>query len=184
MKQSAKRVRTIDVAFKYRMGAGFAGDVNRTHPAAIEPALQDATNPVNQYGVPVLVNTSANTVRAFGVGDATTTAIDPFGFGVRPFPTQASTGGAFGSAAFGAATPPANGAIDILRSGLIMGQLNTGTSTKGGAVYVWTAVTSGAHIQGGLEVVASAGNTALMGPRYIFNGPPDASGIVEIACNV
>ena len=33
------RQKTRDVAFTFRMGAGFAGDVNRTHPASIEPVM-------------------------------------------------------------------------------------------------------------------------------------------------
>lgn len=185
MKLTKNRFRFRDVAFAFRMGAGFAGDVNRTHPAAIEAALQDATNPVNKFGVPVLINASANSVRAIAAGDASATAILPFGFSVRPFPVQASTAGAFGATSFNSGIPQATGAIDILRNGLIMGQLNTGaTAVKGGAIYVWCAATTGNHIQGGLESVANAGNTALLDPRYTYNGPADATGVVEISVNV
>ena len=188
MKETKKgiRARTCDVAFTFRMGAGFPGDVNRTHPAEIEPALNDTTNPVLAYGVPVIATTS-NTVRNIEVGDQSNgTALTPYGFSVRPYPLQASTGTAFGGAALGAATPPA-GAIDIMRSGLIIGVLNAGVTapTKGAPVYVWCAATSGSHIQFGLETAYSAGNTVQLDPnRYIYNGPADASGVVEIAANV
>lgn len=181
-----KRMKTRDVAFKFRMGAGFAGDVNRTHPAAIEAALQDATNPVAIYGSATFVNGVTNTARAPIAADVSVTAILPFGFAVRPFPQQASTAGAFGATSIGAATPPSTGAVDILTLGQIMGQLNdvTAVPKKGGAIYIWCTATSGVHIQGGLEVVASATNTALLDPRYTFNGPADASGIVEISVNL
>ena len=38
------------VAFPFRMGAGFAGDVNRTHPATIEPNVNDTVNPLSFFG--------------------------------------------------------------------------------------------------------------------------------------
>lgn len=50
------RARTNDVAFSFRMGAGFPGDVNRTHPASILPGLMDVSDPVRLYGDAVLLD--------------------------------------------------------------------------------------------------------------------------------
>lgn len=180
-------VSTRDVAFQFRMGAGFAGDVNRTHPAEIEPALINTTTPPNAYGQFVLVDTATNSVRRYGASDASDTVLSlPFGATVRPFPIQQQAASNFGAVAFGSATPPTSGVIDVLRAGLIMAQLNAGVTapTKGGPVFIWCAATSGDHIQGGLETEESSGNTVELDPRYTYNGPADINGIVEISVNV
>ena len=44
------------MAFQFRMGAGFFGDVNRTHPFTVEPGLMDPTNPPTAYGQAVVVD--------------------------------------------------------------------------------------------------------------------------------
>ena len=173
------------VAFPFRMGAGFPGDVNRGHPQSVEPVLIDPTNPPTAYGQPVLIVTASNGVRPFAAGDTSVTVI--WGVTVRPFPTQASSGTAFGGAAIGSITPPTTGAADVLRAGYIMGKIPAGSTqpVKGGAVFVWCAATSGSHIQGGFESVASGGNTAALDTtRYQFNGPADANGNVEVCINI
>lgn len=174
------RLMTHDVAFKFRMGAGFPGDVNRTHPASVEPALVGSVPPT-AYGIPVIPD-AANGVRMFQAGD--TAVVMPWGIAVRPFPTQQASGGM--TASLGSATPPTTGVIDVLRSGYVLVQLNdiAALPKKGDPVFVWCAVTSGIHIQGGIEVVASGGNTAALDiTQYYFNGPPDAAGVVEITVN-
>jgi hypothetical protein len=178
----AIRVAFRDVAFKYRMGAGFAGDVNRTHPHSVEPALINVATPPTAYGQFVIA-TATNDVRPFAAGDTAVT--NPYGMTVRPFPTQQTTGGM--SATLGAATPPVTGVIDILRSGMIMAVLNTGSaaSAKGAAVFIWVAATVAGHVQGQLEAAANGGNTAALDATLVqFNGPADASGIVEVSLNV
>jgi hypothetical protein len=170
-------------AIPYRMSAGFPGDVNRAHPASIEPCLLDPTNPPPYAGFPVLVNTSANSVRQLLSGDTAVTEI--YGVTVRAFPFQQSTtSAAYGSIAFGPSPLQANQPCDVIRSGYILTQLPTGSSavTKGGAVFVWIAASTGNHIQGGFEASASSGNTiALDATRITFNGPADANGVVEIS---
>lgn len=178
----AIRMSFRDVAFLYRMGSGFAGDVNRTHPAAIEPALVNVTTPPLIYGQ-ALIATATNDVRPYAAADAAVAV--PWGLLVRPYPTQQTSGGM--AAALGAAVPPVSGVVDVCRSGMIMAQLNIGSIApqKGGAVFVWCAVTSGNHIQGGFESAASGGNTAALDPTLMqFNGPADANGIVEISVNL
>lgn len=172
------RARTHDVAFTYRMGAGFPGDVNRTHPASILPGLMDTTNPVAAYGFPVLVNTSANDYRGLIASDTAVTTIA--GVLVRPYPTQQTSGGM--SASLGAATPPTSGVVDVLNSGFILTKLSNfaaANATKGGAVYVWIAASTGNHVQGGFEASATGGSTiAITNAR--FNGPSDANGVCEV----
>lgn len=182
------RARVTDVtypysAFQYRMPAGFAGDVNRTHPASIEPAVNSATTPVLTPGHPGVVDSTTNTIRRLTPTDTAITNV--FGWAVRSYPFQASsTSGAYGATDFGDATLPAGQPIDFLRSGYILAPLSNGTAVKGGAVFVWVAATSGSNIQGSVRTTASAGNTAALNPaRYEFNGPADANGIVEIVVN-
>lgn len=169
-------------AFPFRMPAGFPGDVNRKHPASIEPCLVDASAPPTAFGQAVVVDPTTEGVRPLVAGDSALTTI--YGVTVRPFPFQASTGGSYGSAVFGAATPQSPGAIDVLRDGYIMVQLNAGVvaTTKGGAVFIWVAATSGAHIQGGFETAAGGGsNTVALDPKfYGYNGPADAAGNIEL----
>ena len=183
MKQT-KRCKTRDVAFTFRMGAGFPGDVNRTHPATIEPCLIDASAPITAYGQPVLVDPTTQGVRPFVAGDQSNTVPAGYGLTVRPYPFQQSSATNFGSAALGSATPPTSGVCDVLRAGYIMANLAAGGSpVKGGAVYIWAAASIGLHVQGGIEAAYSAGNTTQL-LNATFNGSPDANGNVEIAFNI
>jgi hypothetical protein len=180
------RAKVRDVAFTFRMGAGFPGDVNRTHPASIEPAYPDSTSPPQYYGQPVLVSSSSHNVRQFSTSDTGVTYA--YGCVVRPFPTQQTTTANYsGGITLGTvAQPPTNQALDVLRSGYIMAQLGDGTLTgavKGGTVYVWCAASTGHHVQGNFEATASAGNTAQLDSRFTFNGVQDANGVVEISFN-
>ena len=172
------RHRTCDTAFTFRMGAGFAGDVNRGHPASILPCLIDPTNPVTAFGVPVITVAASNGVRPFAAGDTAVT--DAFGVSVRPFPyQQATTSNNYGAVAYGAGTPSNLQPIDILRAGYIMVPV-VGAVTKGAPVYVWCAASTGAHVQGGFE--ASAGTTAALAtPKFQWNGPADSTGIAELS---
>ena len=188
------RRRTCDDAITYRMRAGFLGEVNRSHPAGIEPCLIDASAPPTAYGQAVVVDATTQGVRPLVAGDSGLTGV--YGFTVRPFPTQAASSavGFGGTQAEGGAisaaspTPPTSGSTDVLRSGYIIAKLNTGaTAVKGAGVFIWVAATSGDHIQGGLESAASAGNTIALtdaGSVATFNGGADANGLVEIAFNV
>jgi len=140
------------VAFQFRMSTGFAGDVNRTHPASIEPALLDATNPPVNYGVAVQCNTAANSIRGLLASDYNAT--DFWGVTVRPYPFQQGTSAiAYAGAPLGSLGVLPAQPVDVLRSGYILVPV-VGTPTKGGAVFVWYASPSGAHITGGFEAAA------------------------------
>ena len=174
------RQRTCDsfTAFQFRMGAGFAGDVNRTHPASIEPVLIDAAAPPTEYGQPVLLDPVSGGIRGFGAADTADGAA--YGFLVRPYPTQQTQGGL--SATFGAATPPTSGVADVLRFGYIMVKLGGSVTVqpkKGQAVHVWTAASSGNHVQGSVEDVATPGSSAVV-TNATFNGATDANGVTEV----
>lgn len=172
------RARTCDVAFTYRMGAGFPGDVNRTHPASVLPGLINTTNPPKLYGNPVIINTADNTHRGVIAADGSVTAAKIYGVIVRPYPTQQMTGGM--SSAIGAAPAPVSGVADFLRMGFIMCKLPAGSVvTKGGTVHVWAAADSGSNIQGALAPAASGTNTLTV-TNAQFTGPADANGNVGV----
>lgn len=182
------RWKTRDGAvIQFRMGAGFVGDVNRVHPASIEPALPDPNTPPTAYGQPVVVVAATNGVRPLVAGDTALT--DIYGITVKPYPGQPNSATLFGTLSTqglgGTLTPPPNQTIDILRSGYIMVKVSGSVAVaKGGAVFVWVAASGGSHVQGGFEPVASAGNTIPLPSKCTWNGPADANGIAEIAFNV
>lgn len=177
------RMKTNDVAFAFRMGAGFPGDVNRTHPASIEPCLIDVNAPVTAFGQAALIDPATQGVRPFAVGDQDNAVTKGYGITVRPYPFQQSSGSNYGAAAIGEGAPPLSGVVDVLRAGYIMSKLNAGVAVKGNPVYVWCAASAGAHVLGGLEADYSAGNTTQL-KNATFNGGADASGNVEIAFNI
>lgn len=179
------RHKTRDAAFQFRMGAGFAGDVNRTHPASIDPVLNDATNPVLLAGLACLPNAAANGVRSIAAGDTAMTS--PYGVMVRSYPFQVASATNFGAQAFGSSALAGGTIQDTLRSGYILVQLPAGAAAvgKGSPVFVWCAVSAGAHVQGGFEVAATGGSTAALDVnRFMYNGAADATGIVELAFNI
>lgn len=171
------------VAFTYRMPAGIAGEVTRfnTYGCTIKQEVQNLSTPVTVYGVPVIVD--ANGARPITASDSTDIAI---GFSARPFPGTDVNIGSWpqGTVPFGAGTPPARGIIDILERGYISVKLGGSVAAaKGGAVSIWYAASTGAHVQGQVEASATGGSTYLM-PRAVFQGPADADGNVEIAFNI
>lgn len=170
--------------FTFRMPGLVPGEAGRFHPTGVEPCLIDVTAPPLQYGIPGLINAANNGFRPYTVADASdATDSDPWGFNVRPFPTQQQSGNL--TASFGAGAPPVSGEVDVMRQGYIGAFLAAGGAVvKGGRVYVWCAASTGAHVQGGVEAAASAGNTVKLGARWTFNGPSDQYGNVEICCNV
>lgn len=174
LKGTIVRAKTRDVAFGFRMGTGFPGDVNRTGMFSIVPCLTNVANPPTAYGDPVLVDAATNSVRK--VLDTDDAIVTVYGAVVRPFPSQQGSGGM--SASLGAATPPATGVVDIIRDGFFMAKV-VGTPAKDGAVFIWTAPPSGAHVTGGYEAVATGGSTAAV-TNVTFNGPPGADGVCEL----
>lgn len=189
VKRSLGRHRTTDTAIPFRMAAGFAGDVNRAHPASIQPCLISPVNPVTAYGQAVVVDTaggSNNGVRPIaGAGDNGLTEI--WGVTARPYPIQqATTSNQYGAAPYGSVAPPLLQPVDVVRGGYVLVNVNTSVASpvKGGAVFIWYAVSGGGHIQGGFEGGATGGSTiALNVNDYQWNNAPDASGVAELILN-
>lgn len=166
------RAKTRDAAYLYRMGAGFPGDVNRGHPASIEPCLIYTTQPPKLYGGAVIIRPASNAVRQPQAGDTSVTTI--YGLVVRSYPSQDTAN----SSGLGAAVPPTSGVLDVLRDGYGLTKC-VGSPRKGDPCYLWIAADSGAHKQGFFEASATGGSTVLL-TNAIFNGPPDADGNVEV----
>lgn len=171
------RASTRDVAFTFRMGAGYPGDVNRTHPASVLPGLINTTTPPRFYGDFVL-HDGANGYKGVVAGDQSATALKFAGVLVRPYPSQQRSGG--DSAALGEAVPPTSGVADFLDDGFIMVKIPAGqTVVKGGTVYVWCTATETTNVQGRCVGAATATKTVPVANAY-FNGPADSNGNVEV----
>lgn len=171
------RARTRDVAFQFRMGAGFPGDINRVHPFSVAAGMQDGTTPIRKYGDPALINAAGTGYRGFTVGD---TATKIAGVLVRPYPTQQLSGGM--SAALGTADAPTSGVIDVMEDGYIMVQCNDFAANppkKGQIVTVRIAATSGNKIQGGFHAATDTTNTVTI-TNARWNSTADANGVAEI----
>jgi hypothetical protein len=170
--------RTLDISIGYRMGAGFAGDVNRMHPASIVPRLMDAANPLRLFGDPCTLG-AANSVRGFIATDTALTRIR--GVLVRPAVAQINTGGM--TQTIGGGTPPQGAApVDIIEDGYVMVKCNNVAAASpvlGGAVFVWVTASAGADVQGGFRAAASGVNTIAIGNAE-WASPPDANGIAEL----
>lgn len=166
-------------AISYRMLAGFAGDVNRTHPASIEPVLIDASAPPLFYGQGVVVDATTQGIRPLVAGDQA--LVDVYGILVRPYPQQQNTT----TPSIGSGAPPLTGVADVLRNGYIMVPINNSGSApvKSGVVYIWTAATSGAHVQGLFETANPTSNGMQVGssPRTTYQGGWDSSNVGELA---
>lgn len=179
--------KTRDVAFTYRMGAGFAGAVNTSHPATIRGFLKDPTNPPTFFGQAVAINSTTNAVRSYIASDGTSPT-DVFGVIVRPFPFLGATPpsnnyAGTGTPQFGTGQLP-DGAVDVLLSGFIMVSV-VGTPSNGSTAYVWDAVSSAPHVQSGWEAASPSSNGfAVTWDKTQFASPPDANGIAELRFNV
>lgn len=172
--------RTHDIAIAFRMNAGFAGDVNRSHPVSIEPCLIDSVNPPTGFGQGVIADAAApNGVRIPAVGDSGVTII--YGITVRPFPFQQSvTAVAFGATTIGGEAPAATGPIDVMRSGYIMVPFQgAAAATKGGAVKMCVVAGTGYKV-GFFSTDTVSGTFASLAGNYTFNGPADSAGNVEL----
>jgi hypothetical protein len=165
------------------MPAGIAGDSNRSAANIIEAQVitpSGTTGAPTAYGVPVVIDNTAGNIGNVRTMVGSDTA--PYGILMRPYPT----GFAAQSSPLGTAgVPPSSGACDVLIRGYMSVLLSNPTTAavKGGAVYIWTAASTGAHIQGGWEAATSSGNVVLVANSY-FMGPADSNNITEIAFNM
>jgi hypothetical protein len=174
------RRKTQDVAFPFRMGTGFPGDVNRTHPFSVVGGLPNVTAPPTFYGQPVLRETDG-TWRAFGAGDGAVVNAD--GITVRPYPFQQSSTTDNGRINIGAAALQTGQVIDILISGFIMVGVN-GTVTPNGEAYIYIAATALPLVQGAFQAGAGANIIGLTWPKTRYYSANGSDGVCELAFNV
>lgn len=164
-------------AFTFRMPSGIAGDSNRSQSLSIETQVITpfgTTGAPTAYGIPVVIDATTHMVRSLVASDTTV-----YGVLVRPYPTNSSQD------AVGTSTPGTQGACDVLVRGYISILLGgTAAAVKGAPVYVWTATSSGAHVQSTFEAVSTGGSTITMPAGWYFMGPADANGFTEIAVNI
>lgn len=161
-------------AFITRMPAGIPGDVTRREHATIEPQLFDANYPCLRFGEPVKM--VSGKIRPMAAGDTS----QPYGFLVRPYPSQMAS-----SEAVGTATPDVTKIGDVLVRGYMTVQVVEGTPAKNGAVYYRSQDGSPTGHIGQLEVDSSGSpttNVAITG--CYFMGTGDSDGNVEIRFNI
>lgn len=179
------RAYTRDVSYGYRMPAGFAGEVNRTHPASIFPAMLNATTPPRSYGVAVIFDTGTNTVKGLAAAqqsDATPLAIA--GVIARPYPVQASSSaGSYGQQALTDATSvQTDRPNDVLEDGFVMVQVRGASPmslTIDSDVYVFCSADEAGHVLGGFETAFIMGKTVKVSNAK-YRGPTDSGGIGEL----
>jgi hypothetical protein len=140
--------------------------------ATVEPQVLDSSNQPSAFGQAVVLDATSHKLRAFGASD--TAAL---GFLVRPYPTTSGDD-------FGPAQTFAGGqVVGVMRRGYMSVQLNAGTATNGGKVYVRIANASAGKPVGGLEAAAVTDETVEL-TNAKFTGAADADGNVEIEFNL
>jgi len=162
-------------AYLYAMPSGIAGDLTRLKAADVEAQIADASYPVLRFGEPVKMESGK--IRPITTDDV---LADIYGFGVRPYPTQAET-----SEALGTATPSTTRAFNVLRRGYMTVKVQNGTPVKNASVFVRTVAADDPVAQpiGGIECAAD-GSDCFEITNAKFMGVADADGNVEISYNL
>jgi|GEM_PF-1521067 hypothetical protein len=146
-------------AFLYRMGAGYAGAISRIEALVAEPNQLDRTTPPGVFGVPVKL--VAGKIQICKSSDV------PYGFLIRPYPTQANV-----NEALNAGTPDPNQLCDVMRSGYMQVKCTAGTPAKNADVY-FNSSTGLVQAESGTKI-----------DNCKFMGTADSNGLVEIAYNI
>ena len=168
------------VAYAFRMPAGIPGDVNRIASATIETQVVSsaAGEAPTAYGLPVVLSSTSGqvgNVRVMTSGDTG----QPYGFIVRPYPTQSSQD------PLNISTPPTSGLVDILKRGYMTVQLQgPAAAVKGGAPWVFLGTTSTTHPSLGAVEAGSSASAVQLTTNSYFMGPADSNGMCEIAFNL
>lgn len=161
-------------AFIYRMPAGIPGDLTRREAAKVEQQQLDAAYPVTVFGVPVKM--VSGKIRPMAEDDSG----QPYGFLVRPYPTQRQT-----NELLGVATPDLTQICDVMVSGYMTVKAYNDAPAKDGQVYYRSQQASPEVLIGRVEAGSEASpatNIAITGCRFMGTG--DSDGNVEIAFNV
>lgn len=157
----------IGKSFNY----GFPGSFSRNGDCVIANRVLKATdsNPVS-FGGAVVLNTD-NSVSAFlASGTAATFA----GIAVREV-KQADQYLAQGAVAYQPGQP-----VDYITRGSVMVQINAGTPTAGGDVYIRVAAAAAGKPIGGFEAAADSTNTLKLNNVKFTTGLKDSNNIAEV----
>lgn len=179
----------MGAAYTFQAPIGLPGDVTRTEPAStIEPCKNQFATPVTQPGAPVLLDPTTQSVRGLVASDSGVTSI--YGIVKRDFPfqTDQAAAGTFGAQTFGPGNLIAGKPVGVIKKGYVAVAVCTANGAipgKDSPVFIWIAASTGQHIQGGFESVASGGNTIQLnqGQTY-YNGNVDTNGNAELAFNL
>lgn len=164
------------VAFTYRMNQGVPGDLTRPSNSTVEAQALNSSTPFTAFGAAGYMDSSGK----FSPMTAATTAVQIYGFLVRPFPFQ----GANASDPLGTSVPRTSGLADVLRRGYISVVLAAGTALAGLNVYLRIAAGATGRPVGSIEAApADPANCILLTNAY-FLSAADASGNVEIGFNI
>lgn len=155
------------------MNYGYPGTVSRGVDSIIENRFVQSSdvNPI-PFGYPVILN-SNNTYSLFG---ATGTAATFAGIAVREVKTNTT----YVTNANGAYQP--GQPCDVLQRGSATVQVNNGTPTANGTVYVRIALNASipAGVIGGFEAVADGTNTIALTNVKFKTGLLDANNVAEV----
>lgn len=161
-------------AFIYRMPGGIPGEVTRKEASVIEPWPFDASYPVEEFGLPVKL--VSGKIRPMAEDDTG----QPYGFLVRPYPSQMAS-----SEALGTATPDTTKVGDVLVRGYVIVKNLNGTPAADGSVYYRSQAGSPSENVGKIEAENDGSPTtciAITSARFM--GAADTDGNVEIGFNV
>jgi hypothetical protein len=168
------------VAYAFRMPAGIPGDVNRIASGHIETQVVSsaAGEAPTAYGLPVVLSSTSGQVGNVRVMTAGDTG-QPYGFLVRPYPTQSSQD------PLNVSTPPTSGLVDILKRGYMTVQLQGPTAAKKGDIpYIFLGTTSTTHPVLAAVEAATSTNAVVLTSNSYFMCPADSNGMIEIAFNL
>lgn len=150
------RRRTRDISYLANSPFGFPGRSTRSVPAPkIVAGVNDSTTPIASFGL-FTAPTASNTWRNVQAGDLGA-AIQ--GIAIQAFPFQPSSATNYGAQSIGGLVAVPAGPLDIMRSGFATVYCNSSTAASAtliSPVCVWTAASSGTHIQGGCEIAPAA----------------------------
>ena len=168
---------TVSNAYLFAMPSGIAGDLTRLKAADVEAQIADASYPVLRFGEPVKM--VSGKIRPITTGDV---LANIYGFGVRPYPTQAAT-----SEALGTATPSPTRAFNVLRRGYMTVKCQYGTPVKNATIWVRTIAADDTVAQpiGGIETGSDGGDCFEITNAFFMGvADADADGNVEISYKI
>jgi hypothetical protein len=124
----------------------------------VEPGLIDVSAPPTFFGQGVVLDGTALALRPPALGDTFCAGVT-----VRAFPMQGNFPSSMQVDPLGTANVPTSGEVDVLRSGYIAATVYGANQSPAryAPVYLWLGATSGTHVNGGFETVASSSGVAV-----------------------